>query len=259
MQSEKTLLCVDDEVNTLSALKRLLRKEAVQILTAESGTAALELLKTQPVQLILTDFRMPEMNGIEFLKQAKQIAPHAVRIVLSGYADLKVLLDAVNEGEVYRFITKPWDDQQLLSTLQQCFEYYRILEENRIMHQELIQLNLKLKNKIISDLAEKNATKQIVDALPEGLIAIDHNGLIQLINPYAKKHYGDRINFKNSKNIEQLFDAETVDMIQIFMLSMDLVKELTIEVQGDKLLLLLYPQLREGERSGCIIRLVEIS
>ncbi len=259
MQAEKTLLCVDDEVNTLSALKRLLRKEEVQIITAESGMAALELLKTQQVQLILTDFRMPGMNGIEFLKQAKQIAPHAVRVVLSGYADLKVLLDAVNEGEVYRFITKPWEDHQLLATLQQCFEYYQLLEDNRIMHQELIQLNLKLKNKIITDLAEKNSAKQIVDSLPEGLVAIDHNGLIQFVNPYAKKRYGERLDFKNSKKIEQLFNTETVDAIQIFMLSMDAVQELTVEIHGYQLLLLLYPQVKEGERSGCIIRLVEIS
>ncbi len=73
MQAEKTLLCVDDEVNTLSALKRLFRKEAVEIITAENGMAALELLKTQPVQVILTDFRMPGMTGIEFLKEAKNL------------------------------------------------------------------------------------------------------------------------------------------------------------------------------------------
>ncbi|MDH4392073.1 MAG: EAL domain-containing protein, partial [Aquabacterium sp.] len=109
----RTLLLVDDEEGILSALKRLFRRDGYRILTAPSGADALELLATEPVDVILSDQRMPGMTGVDFLRRTKALHPHTIRMTLSGFTDLQSIIDAVNEGAVYKFLTKPWDDARL--------------------------------------------------------------------------------------------------------------------------------------------------
>jgi diguanylate cyclase (GGDEF)-like protein len=117
-----TLLLVDDELNVLSALKRLLRRDGYRILAASSAREGLELLATHSVQVIISDHLMPEMSGTEFLSRVKQLHPHTVRMVLSGYADLNAITDAINEGAIYKFLTKPWDDEDLHEAVRQAFK-----------------------------------------------------------------------------------------------------------------------------------------
>jgi len=112
-QSSRVLLLVDDEKNILSALKRLLHQEKYHILTAASAPDALQILAATPVDVIVSDHRMPDMTGVEFFRIAKEIYPETVRIMLSGYTELQSVTDAVNEGSIYKFLTKPWDDDQL--------------------------------------------------------------------------------------------------------------------------------------------------
>ncbi|SFN94556.1 response regulator receiver modulated diguanylate cyclase/phosphodiesterase with PAS/PAC sensor(s) [Formivibrio citricus] len=131
LAAEHTLLLVDDEPNILSALSRLLRREGYHILTAGSGREGLELLATHPVQVILSDQRMPEMAGTEFLHRVKELHPDTVRIVLSGYADLESVTLAVNEGAIYKFLYKPWDDALLQEHIRDAFLYYEAVIKPR--------------------------------------------------------------------------------------------------------------------------------
>lgn len=121
----QNLLVVDDEAGICNALTRLLRRDGYHIITANSGTEALDLLALHPVQVILSDQRMPGMSGTELLDKVKSLYPDTVRIVLSGYTDLKVVTDAVNRGAVFRFLTKPWDDAQLREQVRDAFTHYR--------------------------------------------------------------------------------------------------------------------------------------
>ena len=121
-----TLLLVDDEENILRALVRLLRNEGYEILTASSGPQALELLAGNPVQVILSDQRMPGMTGSEMLSRVKEIYPETVRMVLSGYTDLAAVTDAINRGHIYKFLTKPWDDDLLRTNVREAFERHEL-------------------------------------------------------------------------------------------------------------------------------------
>ncbi len=128
-----TVLLVDDEESVIHALVRLLRTEPYDLLTATGGAQALEIAARQPVDLVLTDYRMPEMNGVELLKAIRQRYPDAMRIILSGYADVAATLEAINIGEVYRFITKPWANEDLKLVIRQALEHYDLLQDNKLL------------------------------------------------------------------------------------------------------------------------------
>lgn len=119
----KTLLIVDDEAGIRDALRRALRRDGYEILVAGSASEGFDVLATHEVQVILSDQRMPEMNGTEFLSRVRGLYPDTIRIVLSGYADLESIVDAVNRGAIYRFLTKPWDDDQLREHVREAFRH----------------------------------------------------------------------------------------------------------------------------------------
>ena len=118
----KTILIVDDEGAILRSLRRLLRRQSWVILMAESGEEALDLLAQHDVQVILTDFRMPNMTGGELLSRVNLLYPEIVGLVLSGFAEFKAVVEAFDEGFIYKFLTKPWDESALLSELHQAFQ-----------------------------------------------------------------------------------------------------------------------------------------
>jgi len=156
-----TLLLVDDEASILSSLRRLLRPAGYTIHTAESGAAGLEILEREPVDLVISDMRMPEMNGAQFLEQVCQRWPTTVRILLTGYADVGSTIDAINRGEIFRYISKPWDDNQLTLTLRDALESSRLRKENarllaltQAQNEELTQLNAGLEQKVTERTAE---------------------------------------------------------------------------------------------------------
>lgn len=128
LDERQTLLLVDDEVDILSALKRLLHRDGYQILTAASAREGFDLLSTHEVQVILSDQRMPEMNGTEFLSRVRDLYPDTIRIVLSGYTDLNSVTDSINRGSIYKFLTKPWDDEALRTDVREAFRHYESAE-----------------------------------------------------------------------------------------------------------------------------------
>ncbi|MCX7173234.1 MAG: EAL domain-containing protein [Proteobacteria bacterium] len=125
----RVLLLVDDEANILSALKRVLRRDDYQILTAASAEEGLELLARHEVGVLLSDQRMPGMSGTEFLSQVKVMYPNIIRMILSGYTDVNSITDAINRGEVYKFLTKPWEDEPLREALREAFMHYEIAKD----------------------------------------------------------------------------------------------------------------------------------
>ncbi|WP_395406934.1 EAL domain-containing protein [Pseudoduganella sp. UC29_106] len=118
----RTLLLLDDEQNVLYSLVRLFRREGYRILVADNAREALELLAANDVQVVMADQRMPEISGTEFLARARELYPKTVRIVLSGFADLETVTDAINRGAVWRFLSKPWDDEELKAVIRAAFD-----------------------------------------------------------------------------------------------------------------------------------------
>jgi EAL domain-containing protein (putative c-di-GMP-specific phosphodiesterase class I)/FixJ family two-component response regulator len=118
---KKTLLLVDDEPNILHALERVFEDEDYEILSASSGQEGLSLLEAHPAQIIISDQRMPIMTGSEFLTKVKELYPETIRIILSGYSDFQAIKDAINEGSIYKFFNKPWDDDLLRREIRDAF------------------------------------------------------------------------------------------------------------------------------------------
>ena len=197
---QRTLLLVDDEPNIVASLKRLFRRDGHVILTASSGAEGLSLLSQHKVDVIISDQRMPGMTGVEFLRVAKVNYPDTIRIVLSGYTELQSVTDAINEGAVYRFLTKPWDDEQLREHIKKAFEYKELLEENqqldikiRTTNQELVAANRQLgkaleKNRhvIERDSTSLTIVREVLQQIPLPVIGVDDEGLIAFVNEAAE-------------------------------------------------------------------------
>jgi DNA-binding NtrC family response regulator len=131
--NKHSILLVDDEPEILFSLRGLLRRD-FEIHTAASGAEAIEVLKQYPIHVIMTDQRMPDMTGVELLHRVIGEYPRAIRMVFTGYADTKAVIDAVNQGHIFRYLTKPWDPDELLSVLRQaCAEYDRLVVHQRLL------------------------------------------------------------------------------------------------------------------------------
>lgn len=144
--SKRRILLVDDEQNILSALKRSLVDEPYEIVTAESAEAGLKALEVEPCQVIISDERMPGMDGASFLNIVRIRYPDTIRIMLTGHATIESTMRAVNNGEIYRFFTKPWDDKILKLTIRSGFEKYELESENRRLLAAVKHQSQKLKS-----------------------------------------------------------------------------------------------------------------
>ncbi|MCO5976349.1 EAL domain-containing protein [Ideonella oryzae] len=199
--SQRTLLLVDDEDNILAALRRLLRRDGYEILTARNGDEALRCLAEHPVDVILSDQRMPGMTGVEFLHRAAALYPDTVRMTLSGFTDLQSIIDAVNEGAVYKFLTKPWDDDRLRAHVAEAFRRKGMADENRRLSAEVETTNALLAhvNSQLSAALERQreqglllqasvgGVREILDSLPLAVIGVDPDGLLVYANEAAHR------------------------------------------------------------------------
>ncbi|MDQ3071698.1 MAG: response regulator [Bacteroidota bacterium] len=137
------ILYVDDEVNNLTSFKATFRRE-YNIHLAESGKEGMELLGEKEVQVIITDQRMPEMTGIQFLESIIPSYPEPIRILLTGYADINAVVDAINKGQVYRYISKPWNEPELRAVIENAVEVFSLREENKTLTNNLLKVNEQL-------------------------------------------------------------------------------------------------------------------
>ncbi len=153
-----TLLIVDDEPDVLESLRHLFHR-TYRVLTAEAGAPALAILEREDVHVILSDQRMPAMSGDVFLAQARHLKPDAVRMLFTGYADIQAVINAVNEGRIFRYILKPWDPAELEGVIRQAVEQYELLADRRRLIEQLQQANAQLTG-ANQELAEANTLKK---------------------------------------------------------------------------------------------------
>jgi diguanylate cyclase (GGDEF)-like protein len=196
---QRTMLLVDDEPNVVSALKRLFRRDGHLILTANSGDEGLQVLAQAKVDVIISDQRMPGMTGVEFLREAKKRYPDTIRIVLSGYTELQSVTDAINEGAIYRFLTKPWVDEQLREQVHKAFEHVELLEQNRQLdikirttNQELMAANRHLgalieatRRQVQTETASLAVLREALQLIPTPILGVDDQQVIMFTNDAA--------------------------------------------------------------------------
>ena len=220
-----TLLLVDDEDSILSSLKRLLRREAYRVVTANGGQAGLDELARGRVDVIVSDQRMPDMSGVDFLRQAKELYPDTLRMVLSGYADLKSITDAINEGAIYKFLSKPWDDDALKAEIDDAFRRKALQDENRRLSRELqtantelIRVNAQLQQALDvqrqrTELGEAalTATQEIVNCVPLPILGVDSDGLLVFANAAAAKRFARRALL--GATVAEALPAELADLV----------------------------------------------
>ena len=197
VSQERTLLWVDDEENILRTIKRLYRNDGYRILTASSGREGLEVLKEHAVGVVVSDQRMPEMSGVEFLSQVKELYPETVRVVLSGYTDLESVTEAINKGAIYKFLTKPWDDELLRQNVKEAFRSFELMRENKRLAMELRISNefLKRANEELEEYTMLNfpvlqASQDVLESLPVGVIGIGDDNVITFANKRAGELLG---------------------------------------------------------------------
>src|SRR5438093_1056749 len=163
MSERKTILVVDDEPDVVRSVKDLLRLD-YRVLGATRASEALEVMQKEPVQVVMSDQRMPEMSGVEFLRRVREMRPDAVRLLFTGYADIRAVIDAINQGNVYRYITKPWDPDELQTVIREACDRYDLVAERKQLVEELREKN--------DELERKNRELQESDALKQAFIQV---------------------------------------------------------------------------------------
>ncbi|MDO8991301.1 MAG: response regulator [Sideroxyarcus sp.] len=175
-QPPATILFVDDEVNVLSSLKRLFRPFGYRIFTAEGGAQGLEVMARETIDIVVSDMRMPEMNGAQFLEKVNERWPDTVRILLTGYAEIGATIDAINKGHIYRYISKPWEDNDIVLAIKQALRQKQLEQENkgleeltRKQNEELKDLNANLEQKVKARTEEVRQTMGFLEVAHEKL------------------------------------------------------------------------------------------
>ena len=162
------ILVVDDEKLILNAIKRTLRSENYTTLTAQSGDEGLMLLENHDVELVVSDYNMPEMSGLDFLKRVKKDYPHILTIMLTGHAEIEIAINAINEAGVYKFILKPWEDADLKITIRRALESLELIKERNSLAKQV-----KDKEIILQNLEEEYPGITKVERDEDGYIILD--------------------------------------------------------------------------------------
>lgn len=200
-EAQATLLFVDDEANILSSLKRLFRPLGYRIFTAESGAQGLEIMERETVDLVVSDMRMPEMNGAQFLEKVREKWPETVRILLTGYAEIGATIEAINKGQIYRYISKPWEDNDITLAVKHALQQKMLEREKqrlealtRRQNEELKELNASLEDRVKARTEEVRQTMGFLEVAHEKLkksfitsVRVFSN-LIEMRNPSKSGH-----------------------------------------------------------------------
>lgn len=203
----RNLLLVDDEENVLKSLQRLLRRDGYTLHLATSAQRAFDILAQFPVDVILSDHRMPEQTGTEFLSKVKDMYPNTVRLMLSGYTEVHSVTDAINEGAIYKFLTKPWDEDQLRANIREAFKRHEMETENIRLHAEIEEVNtelLRLNHVLEQQLLDRNlridrdisivrVLQEMIDHLPLGVIGLDSTGEVISMNEWMGSLLGSNV------------------------------------------------------------------
>lgn len=205
----KTLLIVDDEPHILSSLRRVLEDCDYEILTATSGAEGLTILANHSVQVVISDQRMPHMTGAEFFAQVKQSYPKTIRILLSAFTDFNAIRDAINEGAIYKFLNKPWEEDLLFKTIESAFIAY----ETQTKTKEMIHSETEAEVKRLQEEFLANMSHEIRTPLNGivGFAEVLQSGVIDPLSPEFKEFLGDIL--QSSQLLSKLL-ANLMDFVQ---------------------------------------------
>ena len=268
----RRLLLVDDEPNIVSALKRLLRPDRYEIYTAGDGQQGLDVLARHPVDVIISDQRMPGMLGADFLRKAKQQYPDTIRIMLSGYTELQSVTDAVNEGAIYKFLTKPWEDDLLRGHVAEAFRLKEIADDNLRLHLEvrsanqelaaanrqLEQLLLEKQRQISRDKVSLSVAREVLQHLPLPVIGMDDDGMIAFINGAAEglfRHSGALLGNEAGSVLPQLFPPQGADAAPVAPQRAASPSRHLADIDGRRYAVVVYPMGESSASRGSLITL----
>jgi PAS domain S-box-containing protein len=243
------ILIVDDEEEILISLNNFLKEDFV-VFTADSGEKGLKIVAEENIHVIIADQRMPGMTGTEFLSRAKGISPDTIRILLTGYSDVDTIIEAINRGEIYRYVSKPWYPETLHRELHEACDRYNLTIENRKLHEKLNELNQKLKEKVKFRTKELKETRivqkqteikyqKLFDTASEGFLILDHSGQILDANEAFVQLLGTETNLILRKKFWRLENLKVANLPQLIRNFRDLIhgkksilKHVTMEVHN---------------------------
>lgn len=189
MLPKHTILIIDDEKNILNALSRLLKGEDRQIYTAETASEGWEKLKELGgVSLVICDNRLPDLGGIEFLVKVRRSYPDTIRMLITGYPALESAIEAINKGQVHRYITKPWENEELKLIVKQALDYYDVLADNRA----LLRIARK-QAEILKEVQKKYPEFSHLGFDKTGMYIVDEKRVSEALAEFLKKYYPDVI------------------------------------------------------------------
>jgi len=260
-QTPATILLVDDEANILSSLKRLFRPLGYRIFTAEGGAQGLEIMERESVDLVISDMRMPMMNGAQFLEKIHERWPDTVRILLTGYAEISATINAINKGKIYRYISKPWEDNDITLIVKHAIQQKMLEREKQRLEEltcrqndELKDLNAHLEEKVLARTNALNQTVQSLDLAHEKLkksfitsVRVFSN-LIEMRNPNMSGH--SRRVAELARNMAQNMGMSAAEVQDVFIAG--LLLDVGKIVLPDRLLEKPFVSLRFDERAEVV-------
>ena len=238
------ILLVDDESFVSEVLQEILSRLGHHVETASGGKEGLKILEENDVQMVISDQRMPEMSGTEFLAVLKTKYPDILRIILSGYTCVDSITESINQGHIYKFLLKPWNDQNLKLEIKQAFQQYDLIQANRKLDEKVIQQNNELKeiNENLEKLVQERTktlgiqnqalelSRAILEDLPFPVIGISAEGMIALTNKETMvlSFNGDSIEV--GKNLSNYFSKEVKEKVTKVLRS-----DVSCEIKGYRL------------------------
>ncbi|NPD45885.1 response regulator [Lentimicrobium sp. S6] len=202
---EHNLLVIDDEVEITKSLFRQFRRQ-YKVFIANSAEEALPILEKEDIQVVLSDQRMPGMSGITFFSAIKDKYPNALKLILTGYSDIEVVIEAINEGQVFRYLTKPWNPVELNLAIEQAFERHELISNNKVLLQKLKEANSTLEKKVLErtldlEKANEDLTKLNIEKNKYvGIVAHDLRNPIGNALSFAKLLISDYTDFSQSQH-----------------------------------------------------------
>lgn len=202
-----TILLVDDETSILRSLKRMLRQEPYIVKTANTPNKAIDMARNDNFHVIISDYRMPGMNGVDMFLEINKQSPDSVKIILSGYADMSIITDALNQEYIDKYILKPWNENSLKREITNSIDHCRLVQTNKQLHEKVLNQNKELLkiNEHLEDLVRQRTTKlevqnkalrtsqNILNNIPIPVLGIDMDFLVVMTNELANKKFPDII------------------------------------------------------------------
>lgn len=217
MNKMTEVLILDDEINILHSLTRALRKETFGVFTTSNPEEALEVLKRENIKLVMSDHKMPRMEGVEFLRRAKGIKPQVIRILFTGHADIQIAEDAINKGEVYRFVNKPWKDDELKRIFRDAIRQFDLIAENQRLFALTQKQNLELE-------AANRQLQYLMDKQTEFTSTVSH----ELRTPLASMKMAADIIIRH--NVMQKLDTLDIQLLNIVKSSIERLNRLINDI-----------------------------